>query len=61
MIDGSCDVSRRTATNYIRPEELPPAWDYHVRYFRSKLRGQRVYGYVHSAIEHVFVRDDFRY
>lgn len=30
--------------------------DPHVRYFRSSLHGQKVYGFVHSAIEWVFVR-----
>lgn len=28
--------------------------DFHVRYFRSKLHGQRVYYINHSAIEYVF-------
>ena len=29
--------------------------DYHVEYFRSKWHGRTVYGFVHSAIEYVFV------
>ena len=33
---------------------LTMAGDYHVRYFRGRLHGARVYYFVHSAIEHVF-------
>lgn len=30
--------------------------DWHVSYFRSVLHGERVYGFVHSAIEYVFIK-----
>lgn len=33
---------------------LTMAGDYHVRYYRSKLHGERVYFFTHSAIEYVF-------
>jgi len=33
---------------------LTMAGDWHVHYFRSVLHGERVYGFQHSAIEHVF-------
>jgi len=32
--------------------------DYHVRYYQSRLHGERVYYIVHSAIEFVFVDPD---
>jgi hypothetical protein len=35
---------------------LTMAGDYHVSYHRSKLHGERVYFFKHSAIEYVFVR-----
>lgn len=35
---------------------LTMAGDTHVEYFRSRWHGRRVYGFVHSAIEYVFVR-----
>lgn len=34
---------------------LTMAGDYHVAYFRSYHHGKRVYGFVHSAIEYVFM------
>lgn len=34
------------------------AGDYHVSYHRSKLHGERVYFFKHSAIEYVFVDPD---
>ena len=34
---------------------LTMAGDWHVGYFRSMWRGVRVYGFMHSAIEYVFV------
>jgi hypothetical protein len=34
---------------------LTMAGDYHVSYHRSKLHGERVYFFKHSAIEYVFV------
>lgn len=36
---------------------LTMAGDWHVQYFRSRLHGRRVYGFVHSAIEYVFVKE----
>jgi hypothetical protein len=36
---------------------LTMAGDYHVRYFRSKLHGERVYGFVHGNIDWVFRLD----
>lgn len=38
---------------------LTMAGDWHVSYHRSKLNGQRVYFFVHSAIEYVFVPGNF--
>lgn len=36
---------------------LTMAQDWHVRYFRSRWHGRRVYGFWHSGIEYVFVRE----
>ena len=38
-----------------RTGRLRLANDWHVRYFRSKYKGKRVYFMVHSAIEYVFL------
>ncbi len=40
--------------------KLTMARDYAVQYYRGKLHGRRVYWVNHSAIEYVFVPDDFR-
>lgn len=37
---------------------LTMAGDWHVAYFKSKLHGKLVYGFVHSAIEYVFVKGE---
>ncbi len=36
---------------------LTMAGDWHVEYFRSRWHGRRVYGFVHSAIEYVFIQE----
>lgn len=36
---------------------LTMAADWHIEYFRSRHHGEIVYGFQHSAIEHVFRKD----
>ena len=67
MIDNAIEVSRKTFLKYVDDQELADIEagvgydkdlrmkdDWHVSYHRSKLHGERVYFFKHSAIEHVF-------
>ena len=73
MIDVRLAITRRTFLQYVDRAELADlesqlgygqhlhmASDWHVEYFRSTLHGQRVYGFRHSAIEYVFVPEDYQ-
>lgn len=68
MIDQAIDITRRTFLQHVDRDQLRDiegqlgygSWlhmasDYHVSYHRSKLHGQTVYFFKHSAIEYVFV------
>lgn len=74
MIDQATDITRATFRKHVdnmelieieralgydtRPGFLHMAGDWHVSYHRSKLHGQRVYFFKHSAIEYVFTEQE---
>jgi len=70
MIDMAKEITLRTFRQHCHTKEweesmgydrsgqggLPLSKDWHVRFYRSKWKGQRVYYVVHSSIEHIFTK-----
>lgn len=63
MVDAAKDITYNTFLKHVGFEQikefnqpwLPLRKDYHVRYYKSKYRGENCVFFVHSAIEYVFV------
>jgi hypothetical protein len=72
MMDNSTEITYRTfrknvdKDNFLEVERnlgydrnLRMLNDWHVRYYKSKIKGHPVYYFVWSAIEYIFTKDEF--
>lgn len=54
MVERAREIRRRTFVRWAGLEAAAPAWDWHVRYYRSAFKGRPCVFMDHSAIEHVY-------